>query len=107
MRFKLDENLPRKLIDAVRLAGHDAHTVHDERLDGHADEEVWQAALAENRIVISTDNDFGRLAIRVESHSGAPITRPGVPSREAITSLALRALEQICVGDWRPPLRIV
>jgi predicted nuclease of predicted toxin-antitoxin system len=121
MRLKLDENLPRELIDAVRQAGHDAHTVLDERLDGHADDDIWRAAVAEDRIVISTDNDFGRLATHTGTHPGVFIIRPGAQSREAITLLGLRALGQIPLEEWRnrivvaedarlrirPPLRIV
>jgi hypothetical protein len=37
MRFKLDENIPRAVGEALRAAGHDADTVLDEALGGGSD----------------------------------------------------------------------
>lgn len=34
MRFKVDQNLPVELAEALRAAGHDAHTVYEEGLAG-------------------------------------------------------------------------
>lgn len=36
MKIKLDENLPLQLASLLKELGHDAHTVHDERLIGRA-----------------------------------------------------------------------
>jgi len=39
-RFKLDENLPRDARRLLRDAGHDVHTVLEERLGGGSDSQV-------------------------------------------------------------------
>jgi hypothetical protein len=40
-RFKVDENLPREAQALLLNAGHDAQTVHEERLAGHPDATIF------------------------------------------------------------------
>ena len=40
MKIKLDENLPLRLATLLKDLGHDAQTLFEERLTGHADREV-------------------------------------------------------------------
>lgn len=61
MRFKLDENLPARALSKLFDAGHDAVTVHEEHLCGHADEDVFEAAISEQRTLITLDHDFGNV----------------------------------------------
>ena len=58
MRLKLDENIAASA--AVRLValGHDVHTVLDEGLGGRSDGDVWHAAQAESRLLVTQDLDF-------------------------------------------------
>jgi hypothetical protein len=51
MNIKLDENLPLRLATQLKDVGHDVQTVHDERLVGHSDIEIWQAAEKESRFL--------------------------------------------------------
>jgi len=44
-RFKVDENLPREAQALLLNAGHDAQTVHDERLVGHSDAKILDVCL--------------------------------------------------------------
>jgi predicted nuclease of predicted toxin-antitoxin system len=61
MKIKLDENLPLRLAALLKDLGHDVHTPHDERLIGHADAEIWDAAQKESRFLITQDLDFSDL----------------------------------------------
>ena len=58
MRFVVDENLPDALADWLSERKHDvAHVRH--WLGGGADDaHIWSRALAEQRIVVTKDNDF-------------------------------------------------
>ena len=49
MRFKVDQNLPAEVADALRTAGHNAETVYEESLAGAPDPQVAEAARAEER----------------------------------------------------------
>ena len=57
-RFKVDENLPREAQALLLGAGHDAHTVHDERLVGHLDSTIFDTCLNEDRVLVTLDLDF-------------------------------------------------
>lgn len=61
MRLKLDENIGRRAADLLGLAGHDVSTVLEERLSGAADDAVLEAAIAERRVLITLDHDFGNV----------------------------------------------
>lgn len=63
MRFMIDESVDARIAAAVVAAGHDVIEV---RLNfaGAADVDVAAIALANDRIVITADRDFGDLAFR-------------------------------------------
>lgn len=47
MKFKVDENLPVEIVQALRDHGHDATNVPEEQLVGQKDAVIAQACLAE------------------------------------------------------------
>src|SRR5690242_10632825 len=61
MKFKTDENLPVEVADALRQAGHDALTVHDQRLMGRSDLDIAAVCRAEGRILVTLDTDFANI----------------------------------------------
>ena len=60
-RIKLDENFSPYLAETFRAAGHDAHSVLEENLSGSDDLIIYQTILAENRLLITFDLDFGEI----------------------------------------------
>jgi predicted nuclease of predicted toxin-antitoxin system len=73
MKIKLDENLPLRLAGFLKELSHDVQTVHDERLMGHADHEIWEAAQRESRFLITQEFGFFRFA---PVHSGHTSRHP-------------------------------
>lgn len=63
MRFLADENLPGRLVAALRAAGHDVAWVRTDA-PGSSDRQVLAMAAAEQRILVTFDKDFGELAGR-------------------------------------------
>ena len=51
MRFKTDENLPVEAAGILRDAGHDALTIHDQRMVGDLDKEIAAACRSEQRVI--------------------------------------------------------
>ena len=96
-RFKLDENLPRDAEALLRKAGHDLHTVLDETLGGNPDPRVFDAAQAEDRILVTFDLDFSDIRVYPPaSHKGIWVLRPHTQSIDntlALLRAALRVLE--------------
>jgi predicted nuclease of predicted toxin-antitoxin system len=58
MKFKVDEHLPIELADLLNQAGHDAVTVHDEKLGGAKDEELAPVCQREGRAFLTFDLGF-------------------------------------------------
>jgi predicted nuclease of predicted toxin-antitoxin system len=104
-RFKVDENLPREAQALLLIAGHDAQTVHDERLVGNADETILQVCLNEGRVLITLDLDFSDIRQYPPStHRGIWVLRPETQSIENTLSVLKGALA--LVGDERTSGRL-
>ena len=61
MRFLLDENLSPLLVELLADIGHDAVHVRSIGMHSATDNAVLERAVAEERILISADTDFGDL----------------------------------------------
>jgi predicted nuclease of predicted toxin-antitoxin system len=61
MKFKIDENLPIEVAVALREAGHDAMSVVDQGLGGHADAGVADVCRREGRSLVTLDVDFANV----------------------------------------------
>jgi predicted nuclease of predicted toxin-antitoxin system len=70
VRFLLDNCLSPSLAAGLREAGHDATHVRDLGLGKADDPTVLALALAEGRVLVSADTDFGTLLAR--SRDAAP-----------------------------------
>ncbi len=72
MRFLVDNALSPKLAEGLRSAGHDVVHLREIGRQAAPDSEVLTRALDEQRVIISTDMDFGSLLVQKE------LSRPSV-----------------------------
>ena len=79
MRFLANENFPLDAVEALRAAGHDVAWIRDES-PGIADPVVLARAVAEARLLVTFDMDFGDLAFQ-----------SGLPTGSGIILFRLRA----------------
>ena len=95
MKIKLDENLPERLVAALAALGHDIDTVRAERLNGHADSNVWSATQATKRFLITQDLDFSDVR-RYEpgTHVGLLLVRLARPAATTCSSTGSRYSKQ-------------
>ena len=101
MKVKLDENLPLRLATLLKDLGHDVHTVHEERLTGHADREIWEAAQKESRFLITQDLDFSDLRrFAPGSHHGILLMRLHFPNRRYLIERIVELFQKENVGEW-------
>lgn len=61
MRFVLDMGLARNTAEFLSQQGHDAIHLRDQGLQRLSDEKIVAKALAEQRIILTHDLDFGRI----------------------------------------------
>ncbi len=102
MKIKLDENLPHRLATLLKNFGHEIHTLHEEKLSGHSDKEVWEAAQKESRFLITQDLDFSdSRKFAPGSHHGILLLRLRSPNRRALMERIKEIFEKENVSDWK------
>jgi predicted nuclease of predicted toxin-antitoxin system len=94
VRFLANENFPLDAIKTLRQAGHDVVWIRTDN-PGTRDQEVLARAIAEDRILLTFDKDFGQLAFRsrLPASCGIILFRVIPPTSEQIAHLVLSALE--------------
>jgi predicted nuclease of predicted toxin-antitoxin system len=78
MKLLLDEMYTPTIAEQLRARGHDAASIHDPEyrmLEGEPDDEVWAAAIADDRVLVSENvQDFRRIEANALAHA-QPVAR--------------------------------
>ncbi len=90
-----DENVPGEVVEAARQAGHDLAWIA-EFAPGADDPSVLASALAERRVLLTFDKDFGEMAFRQgkDASCGVILLRPRLDEPEYVVRFALAVLAQ-------------
>ncbi len=88
-----DENIPRTTIQSLRSSGYDVVSVWEVN-PGLGDDQVVQLSIRNQRIIITFDKDFGRLALTNPNIPGVILMRIPPKNPEYITHRILSALEK-------------
>jgi predicted nuclease of predicted toxin-antitoxin system len=108
VNVKLDENLPARLVDQLARLGHDADTVAQEGFTGKPDVEVWGAAQAAGRFLITQDLDFSDIRrFAPGTHHGLLLVRLRAPGREALARRIKGLFEAEPVESWKRAFVVV
>lgn len=101
MRLKLDENLPESLISTLTALNHDVDNVRSEGLAGRSDPDIWQAAQATGRFLITQDLDFSDLREYAPgTHHGLLLLRIRLPGRRALAMRLSEVFQSEDVEVW-------
>lgn len=97
MRLLVDNALSPRLAEGLRAAGHDAVHVRDLGLRSAPDEEIFDLAASEERVVISEDTDFGTLLGLRDTSKPSVILFRHMPDRSAagLLSILLRNIATV------------
>ena len=69
MRLLVDANLPPRVAHRLAAAGHEAVHVAEVELLTATDTEITTYAATEQRVIITSDSDFGSILARTGGHS--------------------------------------
>jgi predicted nuclease of predicted toxin-antitoxin system len=101
MKLKLDENLPEALLAELATLNHDADNVRQEGLAGRDDPDVWRAAQAEARFLITQDLDFSDVRkFQPGTHHGLLLVRLPEAGRLALTPRIVDIFRREDVESW-------
>jgi predicted nuclease of predicted toxin-antitoxin system len=101
LKIKLDENLPERLVSELSRLGHDVDTARAEHLAGETDEQVWQAAQAGARFLITQDLDFSDMRVYTPgTHAGLLLVRLAHPGRNALVERVVALFATEAVDRW-------
>ena len=101
MKLKLDENLPETLLVELAALNHDTDNVRQEGLAGHDDSEVWTAAQASGRFLITQDLDFSDVRrFKTGTHHGLLLVRLPDAGRSTLTRRIIEVFRREDVESW-------
>ncbi|MCA1705101.1 MAG: DUF5615 family PIN-like protein [Actinobacteria bacterium] len=97
MKFLLDEGLAPRVLDLLTAADHDVVHVRDIGLQSAPDADVLAAALAQGRVLLTLDTDFGALLALSGARQPSIVLFRGEVTRrpEGQARLLLANLEQV------------
>ena len=100
MRFLIDQALSPAVAIELNRAGHDAIHVRELGMQAASDQEIFDHAAQDDRIVVSADTDFGTLlAIRKQNSPSVILFRHGSQHRPADQTALLKTnLPQIAAA---------
>jgi predicted nuclease of predicted toxin-antitoxin system len=99
-KFLANENVPGEVVEAARQAGHDLAWIA-ESSPGVDDDAVLATALAERRVPLTFDKDFGEMAFRQGKTTtyGVVLLGPRVRSPSYLAQFLLAVLGQPVTWD--------
>jgi predicted nuclease of predicted toxin-antitoxin system len=109
VRVKLDENLGTRTIRLFVDRGHDVASVHDQRMSGASDDQLYAACVEEDRVLATLDLDFANpFRFDPAPTAGLVVLRvsetPGISELETVVS---RLLDATATTDPRGRLWVV
>lgn len=99
MRLLANENVPKAVVVALRAEGHDVAWIREDA-PGCTDDSVLARSVAETRLLVTFDKDFGELVFQrgARASAGVVLLRLPATSPEGLAALVASVLQD--AHDW-------
>ncbi len=94
LAFLLDENIPKKVLLAMRTAGYIVTRVYDERLNSQSDASIFIYARASNKVIVTFDTDYLSRIKFPPPHAGILVLH-AFPRNTPVTAIASAILQAL------------
>ena len=100
MHVKIDEDLPKSVVDLLRAEGYQATSVREQGLQGMKDSALWQVVQQEGCFFVTADKGFGDVRLYPPgTHHGILLLRPDVESIASYTELLRSVISAVRLQD--------
>ena len=100
MRIKVDEDLPKRVVELFREIGHDTVNVLEQNLGGWKDDALWDIIQTEQRLLVTADKGFADARRRPPgTHFGILLLRPDEDGIRPVISLLEELLASHDLSD--------
>jgi predicted nuclease of predicted toxin-antitoxin system len=106
MRLCADENIPGDCIGRLRRDGHDVQWIRD-TMPGATDEQVIAYAVAEGRLILTLDKDFGDHVFHRGTKAATGIILLRITKRSALAVADTVSRVVASRGDWEGYFSVV
>jgi predicted nuclease of predicted toxin-antitoxin system len=94
MQIKVDEDLPRQVVNLLRENGYQADSVIEQGMSGWKDVELWRKIQNESRLLVTADKGFADIRIYPPgTHNGVMLLRPDQDGIRPTVELVERVLQ--------------
>jgi len=108
MRFLTDENVYPPIVQALRGLGHDVFDIKKEELTGIPDEDVYDLAKSQDRVLVSMDKDFTNIILYPAGDmAGIIVLKLYRMTVETTTQIFLKAFQKLALDDIMHNLVII
>jgi len=108
MRFLTDENVYPQIVQALRNLGDDVFDIKEEELTGIPDEDVYDLAKSQDRVLVSMDKDFTNIILYPpQDTAGIIVLKLYRMTAEATTKIFLDAFQKLVLEDIMHNLVII
>lgn len=108
IKIKVDEDLPRLAVNALRDHGYDAANVIEQGMSGWKDPALWIAIQDEGRFLITADKGFANIQrYPPGKHAGILLLRPDEDGIRPVLDLLNQVLNSFKLDDLNSTTTVV
>ena len=105
MKILVDENIPNESVRSLKRLNHDVMDIRGSGNEGIPDDEIWNIAQTEERLLITTDKGFSQY--RYKPHRGILLILLKQPTLIKIHQRIMDSFNEYTENEWKDRIVII